>query len=145
MEQYPAPADQARDAVAQARRENALEDELQAIQSRIDSLTANLDQMYLDKLSGILSDTDFRRVYQKVKSDRAQLEGKRDELERRRESPVPPEDRAMELVQRFLDSISTNRELLFRLIERIELSEDKKLYIKFRFKRFDSDGSKANF
>ena len=135
----------AREMVSQARRGTAPEDELQAIRARIDSLTANLDRMYLDKLSGVLSDADFQRIYQKVKADRAQLEEKCKELERQKESPVPKEDRAKELVQRFLDSACTNRELLLSLIERIELSEDKQIYIKFRFRQPDSDCFEANF
>lgn len=134
----------AQEAVSQARKENALEGELQALQRKIDSLTANLDQMYMDKLSGILSDADFQRIYQKVKMDRAQLEEERKELERQQESPVPQEDRAKELVQRFIDSVPTNRELLFSLIERIELSESKEIYIKFRFKQLDFDCFEAN-
>ena len=134
----------AQEAVSQARQENALENELQAIQGKIDSLTVNLDQMYMDKLSGVLSDTDFQRIYQKAKADRAQLEEKRKELECQRESSVPQEDRAKELVQRFLDSACTNRELLFSLIKRIELSEDKQIYIKFRFKQLNFDCFEAN-
>ena len=134
----------AQEAVSQARQENSLENELQTIQGKIDSLTANLDQMYMDKLSGVLSETDFQRIYQKVKADRAQLEEKHKELERQRESPVPKEDRAKELVQRFLDSACTNRELLFSLIERIELSEGKQIYIKFRFKQLNFDCFEAN-
>ena len=134
----------AQDAVSQARQENALEGELQALQRKIDSLTATLDQMYMAKLSGILSDADFQRIYQKVKMDRAQLEEKRKELERQQESPVPQEDRARELVQRFIDSVPTNRELLFSLIERIELSESKEIYIKFRFKQLYFDCFGAN-
>ena len=99
----------------------------------------------MDKLSGVLSETDFQRIYQKVKADRAQLEEKRKELERQRESRVPKEDRAKELIQRFLDSACTNRELLFSLIERIELSEEKQIYIKFRFKQLNFDCFEANF
>ena len=135
----------AQEAVSQAQQENALENELQAIQGKIDSLTANLDQMYMDKLSGVLSETDFQRIYQKVKADRTQLEEKRKELERQKESPVPQEDRAKELVQRFLNSACTSRELLFSLIERIELSEEKQIYIKFRFKQLNFDCFEANF
>ena len=126
-------------------RQNTQEQEIRELRSRIDSLTANLDQMYMDKLSGILSDSDFQRIYQKAKADRSQLEGQLKTLERDRENPVPKEDRAKELVQRFIDSAATNRELLFSLIERIELSEEKQIYIKFRFKQLDFDCFEANF
>ena len=50
------------------------EAERQALQSKITALTTNLDQMYTDRLSGLLSEEDFQRIYQKVKMDRTVLE-----------------------------------------------------------------------
>ena len=41
------------------------------------------------------------------------------------------------LVQQFLDSAYTSRELLVSLIERVELTEDKQIIIKFRFAQLD--------
>ena len=124
----------AQEAVEQAQKENALETEMQTLQSRIDSLTANLDRMYMDRLSGLLVEADFERIYSKVKLERSLLEEKRQELELRKKSPVPAEDRAKELVQRFVDTAFTSRELLVSVIERIELTKDKEIIIKFRFR-----------
>lgn len=121
-------------AVEEARKAESHEAEAQALRSKIDSLTANLDQMYLDKLSGLLVEADFERVYQRVKLERGGLEEKLKNLERQKESPVPKEDRAKELVRRFIDSAFTRRELLVSLIERVELTEDKQIIIKFRFR-----------
>ena len=125
----------AREAVEQARKENTQETETQAVQSRIDSLTANLDKMYLDRLSGLLAEADFTRIYGKVKRERSLLEEKRQELELRKKSSVPAEDRAEALVQRFVDSAFASRELLVSLIERVELTEEKQVVIRFRFPR----------
>lgn len=120
-------------AVEEARKVERREEEIQSLRGRIDGLTANLDQMYMDKLSGVLSDTDFQRIYGKVKADRMQLEERLKGLEEQQKSPASTEDRAKELVQRFLDTAPTSRELLFSLIERVELSENKEISIKFRF------------
>ena len=125
----------AQKAVEAARSEDSTEGEIQSLQGRIESMTANLDRMYMDKLSGILSEDDFQRIYCKVKSDRASLENQRKELEKKKESPAKAEDEAKALVQRFRESACASRELLVSLIERIELSEDKQIYIKFRFKQ----------
>ena len=124
----------AQQAVEQAQKENAPENEMQAIQNKIDSLAANLDKMYMDRLSGLLAEADFERIYSKVKLERSLLEEKRQELELRKKSPAPVEDRAKELVRRFMDSACTSRELLVSLIQRIELTEDKQIIIKFRFR-----------
>lgn len=125
-------------AVEAARAADRTDTEIQALQGKIDAMTTNLDRMYMDKLSGILNEDDFQRIYLKVKSDRAKLEDQLRELEKKKGSPAKAEDEAKTLVQRFLESACASRELLVSLIERIELSEDKQLYIKFRFKQLNS-------
>ena len=135
----------AQKAIEDARAADSTEAEIQALRNRIDTMTANLDRMYMDKLSGILNEDDFQRIYLKVKADRAKLEDQHKELEKKKESPAKTEDEAKVLVNRFLDSACASRELLVSLIERIELSEDKQLYIKFRFKQLDSAQFEANF
>ena len=127
----------AKEAISNADKASCAEAEIQSLHSKIDSLTANLDKMYMDKLSGILSDDDFQRIYLKAKAQRSQLENQLKTLEQEKEAPVSKDDRAKELVQRFLESVPTNRELLFSLIERVELSEDKQIFIKFRFRQLD--------
>ena len=88
----------------------------------------------MDRLSGLLEEADFERIYSKVKWERSLLDEKQQELELRKKSPAPPEDRAKGLVQHFVDGAFTSRELLVSLIERIELTEDKQIIIKFRFR-----------
>ena len=94
----------------------------------------------MDRLSGLLPEADFERIYSRVKLERSLLEEKKQELELRKKSPVPPEDRAKELVQRFMDSAFASRELLVSLIDRIELTEEKQVIIKFRFAELDEVG-----
>ncbi len=127
----------AREAVEEAQRKNTLETELQALQSKIDSLTANLDRMYTDRLSGLLPEADFQRIFARIKLEREQLEEKRRAVEFQKKSPVHSEDRARELVQRFIRTAGESRELLVSLIERVELTEDKEVMIKFRFAQLD--------
>ena len=125
-------------AVEEARKAESHESEIQSLHGRIDSLTANLDKMYMDRLSGLMAEADFERIYRKVKLERSLLEEKRQELELRKKSPVRTEDRAKELVQRFVDSAFTSRELLVSLIDRIELTEGKQIIIKFRFRELEA-------
>ena len=122
-------------AVEEARKMERHEAEIQALHSKIRSLTGGLDKMYMDRLSGLLSEADFERVYQRVKMERTALEERLKELEQEKESSISPEDRAKALVQRFLDSAHTSRELLISLIERVELTEDKQIIIRFRFQQ----------
>ena len=106
--------------------------------SKITGLTANLDKMYMDRLNGMLAEADFERIYQRIKMERSSLEEKLKELEARKESQISTEDRAGELVQRFITSACASRELLVSLIERVELTEDKQIIIKFSFRELEA-------
>ncbi len=128
----------AQKAVEEAHKAESHEAETQALRGKIDSLTASLDRMYLDKLSGLLAEADFERIYQRIKLERSGLEEKLKELEQRRGSPAKGVGAAKELVERFLDSAFTSRELLVSLIERVELTEDKQIIIKFRFREMEA-------
>ena len=121
-------------AVATSGRVDGGEKELSALHARIDSMTAHLDRMYMDRLNGLLADVDFERLYRRIKAERTALEEKLRELEAQKKTPVPIEDRARELVQQFLHCAFTSRELLVSLIERIELTESKEIIIRFRFR-----------
>ena len=128
-------------AVEEARKRDGNGDESQALRNQIENFTAHLDQMYMDRLSGLLSDSDFERIYKRVKMDRTALEEKLKQLEAQKESPISTEDRARELVQQYLASACNSRELLISLIERIELTEDKQIIIKFRFRELEIEQS----
>ena len=128
----------------EARKEDSVEAEIQSVQSKIESMTVNLDKMYMDKLAGILAEADFQRIYLRVKDERSQLEEKLKRLQAQKDTHIKTEDQARALVQRFLESPFTSRELLVSLIERVELSEDKHVYIKFRFKELDDLLIQAN-
>ena len=114
-----------------------VENEICIIRGKIESVTKTLDKMYMDRINGVLSDEDFERIYKRIKAERKELEDKIKDLEFQRKSPMKAEERAKEIVEKFIASAGTNRELLVSLIERIELREDKQIIIKFRFKELE--------
>ena len=128
----------AEEAVENASKAANCEAEMQALQSKITALTTNLDQMYMDRLNGLLSEEDFQRIYQKVKMDRTVLEDRLKSLQEQAKQPVNTEEKAKALVKQFLDSALTSRELLVSLIERVELTEEKEIIIKFRFHELEA-------
>lgn len=123
----------AEEEVEKAKKVAKCEAEIQSLQSQITSLTTKLDQMYMDRLNGLLPEEDFWRIYQKVKMDRTVLEDRLKNLQNQLDQPVSAEEKARALVKQFLDSALTSRELLVSLIERVELTEEKEIIIKFRF------------
>lgn len=109
------------------------EKEIAALKAKVDSLSPHLDQVYLDKLSGLLDEADFQRVYRKVKADRTTLEQRLSQIDRSDFSPEKQNNLAKELVERFLATAPTNQEKLVSLIELVELAEEKEVIIKFHF------------
>jgi hypothetical protein len=126
--------------VKEAHQMESFESETAALRSKIDGLTAHLDRMYTDKLSGLLNEKDFERIYLRIKAERKVLEEKEKELKRQGDSPAKGVDQAKALVQRFVDSAFTGRELLVSLIERVELTEDRQIIVRFRFRQLDKAG-----
>ena len=111
-----------------------------ALKAKIDNLSAQLDQVYLDKLSGLLDEGDFQRVYRKVKADRTALEQRLFQMDRPDFSPEKQNNLARELVERFLAAAPTNREVLVSLIERVELTEEKEVILRFRVRKPEQKG-----
>src|SRR5699024_5050141 len=111
-----------------------------ALKAKIDNLSAQLDQVYLDKLSGLLDEGDFQRVYQKVKADRTALEQRLFQMDRPDFSPAKQNNLARELVERCLAAARSNREGLVCLIERGELTGEKEVSFRFRVSKPEQKG-----
>ena len=103
------------------------------LSGKIEALTANLDRMYSDKLSGVLDEDDFVRMYSRTKEERAVLTEKLSRLQTEQKTPKDQQKQIKTLVDRFLKTKEQNKELLVSLIEKVELTEDKEIHIHFRF------------
>ena len=126
--------------VSNAQREAQRETEVAQLKARIASLTSHLDKVYMDKLEGILAENDFQRIYQRVKVEREALERRLSDIEQPDFSPAKQAELAKTLVRRFMSNAFSGRELLTGLIERVELTEDKRIIIRYRFQRLDGTG-----
>ena len=127
-------------AVKEASQESKTAAEISALQNKSANLTEHLDRMYTDRLSGLLPEEDFQRIFTRIKDERAQLEERIKELQQQQKNPISQTERAKDLVQRYLDTAYANRELLVSLIERIELTAAREIIVKFRFAELQQTG-----
>ena len=127
-------------AVKEASQESKTAAEISALQNKSANLTEHLDRMYTDRLSGLLPEEDFQRIFTRIKDERAQLKERIKELQQQQKNPVSQTERAKDLVQRYLDTAYANRELLVSLIERIELTANREIIVKFRFAELRQTG-----
>ena len=94
----------------------------------------------MDKLNWLLPEANFKRLYQRVKEERAALEKKVSSLEQPTFTPAQQNKLAKELVRQFVESPFTSREALCSLIEKVELTQDKRVIIRYRFRDLERTG-----
>lgn len=121
----------------QARLQRSIDTEILSIDRRFNAISASLEQMYADRLAGLLDPKDFQRLYGRIKIEQAQLTEKSKSLHLQKNSPAEAEDELKTIAQRFLSEKEINRELLASLITRIELNERKEFRIFFRYKNWN--------
>ena len=114
-------------------RNNGIEDETERINAKISVISANMDKIYMDKLSGVLVETDFIRIYNRMKDERSALEQKLSSLKQtKRKSSKQKTEQVKELVKRFIGEKDHRRELLLSLVEKVELTAEKEVIIHFK-------------
>lgn len=106
---------------------------LREAEAKLAGIGVHIDRLYADRLSGLLAEEDFRRIYGALLLEREQLEGQRAGLISRGGTREEPGELAAKLVRDFMDGGLASREALVELIERVELSEDREVRVKLRF------------
>jgi len=121
-------------AIENVEQKYTLEQKIAEYETKTTVLTANLDRMYDDKLSGVLDESDYVRRSEHIRAERQGLQEKIRNLKIQPIDPIPIKQQAHELAKCFFRSPEHNRELLVSLIERIELTENREILIYFKFK-----------
>ena len=112
---------------------DSAQQEIQRLRIEVEKLTKQLGLMYQDRVSGLLSDADFTKLYNDSQDQRTIKEKRINQLEL-----VQKEDRVtiknlQALTEQFLDEVNTNRELLVSLIDKVEFSDNREVFVHFRF------------
>jgi len=127
----------AKSALGKATRKHDPAKDIQQLEEQIARITAHLDNVYNDKLSGTLDEADFQRIYAKIKQERLALQKKIKLLRSAEKRGSAPEMDTEQLIRKFVNTVDTNKELLVSLISRIELSEEKEVIIRFKFEELE--------
>lgn len=113
-------------------KKNILQNQILTIQSKINQINKKIDNLYEDKLNGLLSVDDFQRMYISSLNQKEQLENSIKELEKEKEETSHEVD-LKKLVTEFMKMENVTREMIVSLIDKITVSEDKKIKIYYKF------------
>lgn len=125
---------------------SSLKKEIKVVNSKISETNRKLDQLYDDKLNGILSEKDFSRISQRYVKERNELETKykeiSDKFQALQGNQSNQEKRDLEkmnnTISEFLQMKEIDKATLFRLVDKIEIDKDKNIFITFNFAPLNS-------
>ena len=112
------------------------EKELKQIDSRINTLTNQIDSIYFDKLNHIISENDYFRYTNKIIGERDILESQKKEIVKlinntKEKQDIGSKEEMEKLINEFLNN--TSKKSLYMLIDNIEIDENKNVFINFAF------------
>ncbi len=121
--------------LAEKKNKNKYEKELEDCKNKLSKISLEIDSIYNDKLNGILAQDDFTRIYERKKKEKLQTQDRIDMLKNHLDNSIINEEELIEkLIQKFHDKLTINREILVDLVDKIEIDENKKVYVYFKFK-----------
>lgn len=120
--------------IEEKRKSIYIEKDIQEYEIKINKISLEIDNIYDDKLSGIITEDDFIRIYKKKKLEKETLQKKIEDKKLYIEKDIVNEDELVKkIVTKFQDLKQINREILCDLVDRIEIDKNKKIYIYFKF------------
>ena len=112
------------------------EKKLRQIDSRINTLSNQIDSIYFDKLNRIISENDYFRYTNKIIAERESLENQKGEIVKlinntKEKQDIGSKEEMEKVINEFLNN--TSKKSLYMLIDNIEIDENKNVFINFAF------------
>lgn len=126
-----------------AYKKNLIQNQIQLNQNKIEIMNKKIDQLYEDKLDGIISIQDFERMYISTLDKKKVFEEKITELLKQKEETVNEVDLKKEVTE-FIRAKKITKEMLVSLIDRITISENKEIKIYYKFSLLNADNNYNN-
>lgn len=109
---------------------------LKKLEIEVKLIKDNIDQMYVDKLNGKISEEMYERLFKKLRDEIKQKENEYIEIkEIQKNSNQNDSQNIKKVVKEFLELKEPTPEIMKVIINRIEIHQDKQVDIIFNFKR----------
>lgn len=122
---------------------------LQNIQNRIDEISKKIDKMYLDSVNGVITNVDYFRYSKGFIEERERLKKEKKEIASKitllklKQENNNDDENVQSIINEFMKFKNPSKEILYELIDRIELDEYKNIYIYFNFSELNIIGEQV--
>ncbi|MGN1327253.1 MAG: recombinase family protein [Clostridia bacterium] len=113
-------------------KKNLIQNQIATAQGKVELMNKKIDQLYEDKLNGIINVDDFERMYTSTLDRKKELEELVLELQKQKEETSHEVDLKKE-VSDFIRARKITREMIVSLVDRITVSESKEIKIYYKF------------
>lgn len=119
---------------------NFIEKEIKNIQKRKNEIGKIFKNLYVDKIKGIVSEEEFLELKNNFSSERKQLDNELINLQTKanqtvNKNEIEQNEEIEKIIQKVLELDEIDRLTLTKLIDKIEIFENQKVKIKFKFKK----------
>ena len=114
-------------------KKNIIKNEITSLKKQLADLNKKIDKIYDDKISGVIMENDFKRLYDRFSENRETIEKMIVELEKTSEDEDKIVD-VVKIVKKFLKLKEITRPMLVSLVDRITLNEQKEITIHYKFR-----------
>ena len=122
--------------------ESVLRKKIDYYENMVEKNNRRLDRLYEDRLDGVITVEDFKRMSEKIKDERDNFNQTKVEYEKKLEEykeKIKNEDtnKLEKLIDEFLAMKYPTKEIMGQFIEKIEIHQNKQIDIYFRFQPFN--------
>lgn len=112
---------------------------LKKLETEVKLINDNIDQMYVDKLNGKITEVMYERLYKKLIDEAKQKEREYMEIQEMQNSSKQDDTQSIKkIVREFLELKEPTPEVMKVIINRIEIHQDKQVDLYFNFKQLNN-------
>lgn len=112
---------------------------IEKVQNSLNSHKATIDNLYMDKVHGLVDEDMYKRIYEKTKVEIKKLEEELSSLEKQKQENELQQDsnstfnKCKKSVLDYMSLRTPTKDQIMRLVEKIEIDKDKKIYVYLKF------------
>lgn len=126
-----------------AYRKNFIQAQITSLNNKIEKLNRKIDQIYDDKLNEVIDVSDFERMYKTILDQKEETNRNIKELQKQKEDAVKEVD-LNKLVNNFMNGKEITREMIVSIVDKITVTEDKKVKIYYKFSILNEQDKEEN-